>query len=327
MVCPYPPLRFNPYRTQPIRTPLTHPAMPSKTAAQETIAYRLTDILRRFNEGEKLKPSLLAKEYGVDLRTIQRDLTERFAFLELEKSDGHYRVNTVRLGMLSMKEVARFAELAGLQGLHPTLSTALLKDLLDTSIQSALQIRGHTYEDLSGKEQQFSQLSQAIRQRHTISFRYKKSEGEKQVTSLHPYKLVNHDGIWYLAASDAGMVKSYTFTKISGLLVQAEQFTPDLAVLATLEGEDSIWLNHNKPEVVLKLAPFAADYFRRRKLIGGQKIVKELEGGGLLISGTMAHNDQIFPIVRQWLPHIHIISPEGLQAELEGQLKAYLATS
>ncbi len=300
--------------------------MTSYTAAPKTIADRLTDILRRFNEGDKLKPSLLAKEYGVDLRTINRDL-KRFTYLELEKSKGYYHVNPRSLGKLSMQNITRFAELAGLQDLHPELPTKLIDDLLDTSLQNALQIRGHNYEDLSGLEQQFSQLSLAIRQHHTISFRYKKSDGEKLVTQLAPYKLVNHDGIWYLAASDAGMVKSYTFTKISGLLVQPEPFTPDPAVLATLEGEDSIWLNHNKPEVVLKVAPFAADYFRRRKLIGGQKIVKELEGGGLLISGTMAHNDQIFPIVRQWLPHIHIISPEGLQAELEGQLKAYLGTT
>lgn len=298
--------------------------MPSKTEFQETIAYRLTHILRRFNEGEKLKPSLLAEEYGVDLRTIQRDLTERFAFLGLEKSNGYYCVNTLRLGVLSMKEVARFAELAGLQDLHPALSSELMKDLLDTSVQSAIQIRGHNYEDLRGKEHLFSQLSQAIRQYRAVSFRYAKPEGEKLVTSVQPYKLVNQDGIWYLAATDAGKIKAYTFTKISHFLLQPELFTPDLAVMAVLESEDSIWLNRSKTEVVLKVAPFAAGFFKRRKMIGTQKIVKELENGGLIVSGLIAHNDQVLPIVRQWLPHIHIISPEGLQAELESQLKAYL---
>ncbi|WP_269635723.1 WCX domain-containing protein [Polaromonas glacialis] len=76
--------------------------------------------------------------------------------------------------------------------------------------------------------------------------------------------------------------------------------------------------------MVLKVARQAADYFLRRKLIGGQKIEKELEDGGLIVSGTIAHPNQILPIVRYWLPSIHVISPEGMQAELEGQLRAYL---
>ena len=76
--------------------------------------------------------------------------------------------------------------------------------------------------------------------------------------------------------------------------------------------------------MVLKIAPAAAGYFKRRKLIGGQKTIKELEDGGLIVSGLIAHPDQILPIVRYWLPNIHIISPEGLQGELELQLRNYL---
>ena len=42
----------------------------------------------------------------------------------------------------------------------------------------------------------------------------------------------------HLAASDAGAIKSYTFTKISGLLVQDSRFEPDPAVVAKLRGTD-----------------------------------------------------------------------------------------
>lgn len=79
--------------------------------------------------------------------------------------------------------------------------------------------------------------------------------------------------------------------------------------------------------MVLSVAPPAADYFLRQKLIGGQKIVKHLEDGGLIVSGTIAHPNQILPIVRYWIPHIHVISPEGLQADLENQLRAYLGVA
>lgn len=297
--------------------------MSHRHSSLDTIAYRLAELLRRLNEGQKLDPQALTQEFGVNLRTIQRDLNERLAFLELEKQDGQYKVSGPRLGLLTQQDIERFASVAGLQGLHPRLGSELLKDLLDSRLQS-LQIRGHHYEDLSGREDSFRQLKQAIEQRRSVSFRYQKPEVEKIVTGLQPYKLVNQNGIWYLADSDAGAIKSYTFTKISGLLVEDSRFEPDPAVVAKLQQEDSIWLNFRKTEVVLKVGAEVAGYFQRRKLIDGQKIEKELSDGGLLISCLIAHPNQILPTVRYWLPHVRIISPEGLQAELEQQLQAYL---
>lgn len=41
--------------------------------AHMTPSYRLAQILVKLNQGEKLDPTDLAKEFGVNLRTIQRD--------------------------------------------------------------------------------------------------------------------------------------------------------------------------------------------------------------------------------------------------------------
>ncbi len=296
----------------------------SHSKPDTTIAYRLAELLRRLNEGQRLDPQALALEFGVNLRTLQRDLNERLAFLDLDKSDGLYRVSGQRLGLLTSADVERFARVAGLQGLHPRLGTELLKDLLDSRLQS-LQIRGHQYEDLSGREEEFRQLKQAIEHRHPVGFRYRKPDGEKRVEAIEPYKLVNQSGIWYLMANDAGTLKCYTFTKIDGLLIAPEQrFELDPALVAQLAQEDSIWLNVKKTEVVLKIGRDAAGYFKRRQLIAGQKIEKELADGGLLVSCLIAHPNQILPIVRYWLPNIRIISPEGMQGELEQQLRHYL---
>jgi len=294
-----------------------------KTSAEKTLA-RLVEILRRLNEGERIDPKALVSEFGVNLRTVQRDLNERFAFLELEKQDGLYSINRARLGRLTLQDVQRFAGLAGLQGLYPRLSTEMLRDILDASRQSALLVRGHHHEDLSDSEPVFRQLQAAILARQVVSFEYRKPEGPKLVTGLRPYKLVSQGGIWYLAATDNGQLKSYAFTKIDRLLVGPDTFAPDPAIHQVLAEEDSVWLNLRKTEVVLKVAPAAAGYFLRRKLIDGQKTVKELEDGGLIVSGLIAHPNQILPIVRYWIPSVRVISPEGLQSELESQLRAYL---
>ena len=294
-----------------------------KTSAEKTLS-RLVEILRRLNEGERIDPKALVSEFGVNLRTVQRDLNERFAFLELEKKDGFYSINRARLGRLTLQDVQRFAGLAGLQGLYPRLSTEMLRDILDASRQSALLVRGHNHEDLSDSEPVFRQMQAAILAHHVVSFEYRKPEGPKLVTGLRPYKLVSQGGIWYLAATDNGQLKSYAFTKIDRLLVGPDTFTPDPAIHQLLAEEDSVWLNLRKTEVVLKVAPAAAGYFLRRKLIDGQKTVKELEDGGLIVSGLIAHPNQIMPIVRYWIPSVRVISPEGLQAELDSQLRAYL---
>ncbi len=298
--------------------------MPHNTESSETIARRLADILRRLNDGESLSTRQLAADYEVDVRSVQRDL-QRLDFLDLVRSGTRYSLDRTRLGHLTIRDVERFATLAGLQGLYPRLDTVFLRELLDARRDSALLVRGHNHEDLSDSEPRFKQLQQAILSHQTVSFEYRKTEGPKMVEGLRPYKLVSQGGIWYLAATDDGKLKSYAFTKIDRLLVGPDTFTPDPAIDKVLTEEDSVWLNLRKTEVVLKVAPAAAGYFQRRKLIGGQKTVKELEDGGLIVSGLIAHPDQILPIVRYWIPSVRVISPEGLQAELETQLRAYLS--
>ena len=49
----------------------------------EILVYRLSQILIKLNQGEKLDPQDLADEFKVTLRTVQRDLNERFTYLPL----------------------------------------------------------------------------------------------------------------------------------------------------------------------------------------------------------------------------------------------------
>ena len=250
-------------------------------------------------------------------------MNERFAYLPLEKSDGRYSLDPAYLGKISLRDLACFASLAGVQGLFPNLSDEFLRDIFDSRIQSALLVKGPSYEDLGGKTLSFKQLEEAILERHLITFQYHKNEGSKTYVDAEPYKLVNHGGIWYLAAKDSGRLKSFSFTKIDRLLVSDRVFVPDDEVSQKLIDEDDIWLNPEKTEVVLKIAYEAASYFKRRKLLSNQVIEKELEDGGLIISCKIAHANQILPVIRYWIPSIRVISPEGFQAELEEQLKAY----
>jgi predicted DNA-binding transcriptional regulator YafY len=290
----------------------------------DTLVYRLAQMLVKLNQGEKLDPRSLAEEFGVNLRTVQRDLNVRFAYLPLQKTNGLYHLDPTFLGKLTTRDVERFACLAGVRGLFPSLSVDFLRDIFDTRMQSALLVKGHHYEDLAGKETLFRQLEQAIVARRHVAIIYRKDESSKNYESLAPHKLMNHKGIWYLAACDGEKLKTFAFARIESLRALDSHFAPDPGVDKLLVEEDGIWFGEEKKEIVLKISKEVAGYFKRRRLIANQVIEKELEDGGLIVSAKVGHPNQVLPIVRYWIPHIRIISPEGLQAEMERDLAGYV---
>lgn len=289
----------------------------------DTLVYRLAQILIKLNQGEKLDPQGLADEFGVNLRTIQRDLNVRFAYLPLQKSNGRYHLDPTYLGKLNTRDIERFASLAGVRGLFPSFSDDFLRDIFDSRMQAALLVKGHNYENLAGREEDFRQLERAIVARRRIAFDYRKESGLNSYTDVEPYKLINHKGIWYLAARDGEKLKAFAFGKLGALHLLDATFNHNPEIERQLREEDGIWLGEKK-EVVFKISSEIAGYFKRRKLIANQVVEKELEDGGLIVSARVGHINEVLPIVRYWIPQIRIISPEGLQGELERELRAYV---
>ena len=299
--------------------------IPKTSENHEKLAQRLMQILRKLNQGEKLNPGDLAVEFGVTLRTIQRDLNERFQEFDLQKADGLYFAPPEQLDKRSLQSLRAFAERTGVLGLFPNPTNEVLAGVMDNRRTPALLIKGHHFEDLGANITVFKQLEQAILDCQTISFSYAKSEGIKQYANSQPYKLINHHGIWYLAAKDRAVLKSFAVGKIERLLAHNTPFIPDTSVETTLREEDDIWLSPNKTRVLLEVQRDAANYFKRQKLIPNQVIEREHGNGTLRVAGSVAHPNQILPTVRAWIPHVRILSPEWLQQELEAQLSAYLS--
>jgi len=295
------------------------------TGNHDTLVYRLAGILMKLNQGERLDAYALADEFGVSLRTIQRDLNVRFAYLPLHKENSRYYLDASFLGKLSNRDIKHFASLAGVRGLFPSLSDSFLRDIFDQRLESAFLVKGHHYEDLAGKDQLFRSLEKAIIESRQINFDYQKEHELKSYSAVAPYKLMNHKGIWYLAAMDAKKLKTFSFSRIRHLLISHSTFTPDPTVQDTLLNEDGIWFGPDKKEIIMSVSQEVAPYFKRRKLIANQVIEKELEDGGLIVSAKVGHANQVLPIVRYWIPHIRIISPEGLQDEMETELAGYIS--
>ncbi len=282
-------------------------------------AFRLASILIKLNEGEHPTIDELAVEYSVHRRTIQRDINERLSYLPLHKENGQISLDPSYLGKLSNDELRSFAALSGVKSLFPSLENTFLRRIFDDTVRSAYLVKGHSYENISGKEETFKRIEEAIIDHKKMTFWYKSTQ-----RTVEPYRLINQKGIWYLAAVE-DKLKSFSVMKMFDPLITGEIFVPNSAITESIEQSDTQWIGTQTKEAVFQIDSEAATYFRRRNLIPDQKIEKELEDGGVIVSGRFTDDKQALTIVGYWLPHIRVLSPKTLHHEFYNRLKNYLA--
>ena len=296
--------------------------------AHDTLVYRLAELLTKFNQGESVAAQELADEFGVNLRTIQRDLNVRFAGLPLIKANGRYKMAEAHLGKLTVRDIERFATFAGVSGLFPEMGGQFLKEVLSSNAKEAWLVKGHHYEDLREHRAIFSTLEQAIVDQHTVQFRYSKANGDASVRSaVEPYKLVNQKGIWYLAAWDGDKLKSFAVSRMTALMRDQKSFVARTNIEKELADSDGIWLGTVRQRVLIQVSRQVGGFFRRRNLLPNQVIEQEIEGGDIFVSTTVAHSDEVLPIIRYWIPHVRIVEPLHYQQLLERGLTDYLQRS
>lgn len=290
----------------------------------ERLADRLANILTKLNMGSQLSIKELASEFGVSTRTISRDFDRLSAYLPLlqDEASKTYYLELNYLGKISTKDIRNFAQLSGISHLYPSLDITFLRELLDSRAHQIYSAKGNSFEDASQFKELFSVFGKAIQEHRQIGFLYK---GEPRL--VQPYRLIHHHGSWYLAATRKGQLRTYRLFHIQFTHSKHEYslFIPDRDVIKKVEDDDSIWFGENKKEVILSINNEVAIYFKLRRLLPEQQILKELNNGGLLVSSHINHNMQLLPLVRHWIPHVKIVDPEELQQELEIELRKYLA--
>ncbi|WP_373054442.1 helix-turn-helix transcriptional regulator [Thioalkalivibrio sp.] len=286
------------------------------------MAERLIRLLIKLNEGQALELPALAREFDVSLRTVQRDLQRLSAHLPLEVVEGRYRLTPSALGRLSTKELSTFASLSGIDALFPSLSGHDLPGLL--AARDTMLVRGHHYEDLHTKAPRFRDLQKAIIDRRLLTFHYTSHGETKAYQDAKPYKLLNNKGIWYLAASHRGKLKTFCFAKLTGLHVQQATYTPDPDVERIVTEQEGVWLGETRTTVKIRVDSEVAPYFIRRPLLPNQRILNELEDGALIVSAEVGHENQILPVVRYWIPHLTLEKPAAWQSLVIESIQAYL---
>ena len=287
--------------------------------SHDKIATRLALILNKFNSGEKFSIDDLVEEFNVTKRTIQRDLSQRLSYLPIKKENNFYYLEEYYLGKLNFEDIKNFAVLSGIKELYPSLQEDFLKNILDDTISKAYVIKGHNYEDISDKTNEFKVVEESILSNISLSLIY-----NDKPRVVNPYKLLNTKGIWYLIATQDDEIKTFSFKKITNLEKTAQTFKIEQSIIDKINNDDNVWFSNSEIEVVLKIKKEVSSYFLRRKIIPNQTILKELDDKGLLVSCKVSFDEEILKIVRYWIPNVEIISPDYLKDKLENSLKRYL---
>ena len=292
-------------------------------STHERLADRLANILTKLNMGYQLSIKELASEFGVSTRTISRDFDRLNTYLPLlqDNENKRYYLESNYLGKIAPKDIRNFAQLSGVSHLYPSLDMSFLRELLDSRSHQIYSAKGYSFEDASQFKELFKVIGKAIQEHRQIGFVYK---GEPRL--VQPYRLIHHHGSWYLAAVRKDQLRTYRISHIQLTHSSHEysQFIPDQNIVKLVEDDDSIWFGQDKQEIILSVDSQVAFYFKQRSILPEQQIVKELHDGGLLVSSKINHDMQLLPLIRFWIPHLKIVSPKGLQRQLEISLKEYL---
>lgn len=305
----------------------------------DTKTMRIVRIFHALVNGEHISMKECAKEFNVDLRTIQRDINQRLGFLPIQRDkEGKCFLQAESLGKLGFKDIREFARVSGIWGLFPSLDDKFIGDLLHIPLPdywdnaskdpappksqpSPFAIKNQGFQDISAHKDIFMLLARAILKQHAISFSYKSTPRQ-----VNPYRLLNNNGIWYLLADDKGVLKHFTFTHIKQLQLCEARFTPSPEIESIVEKSSAKWVNPHTKSAALQIQNTAKEYFLRKAFISNIRLDSQ-DSTHFYITCEYSYDDEILNLAKMFLPYIKILEPAHLQEQLNQILQEYLSQS
>ena len=291
---------------------------------------RLREILARLYAGEVLSMKELTREFGVNLRTIQRDVNERLSHFPIQKQGEKFfiadRVAQTPLDPEDQAVLELLDELSRRQGgAFYAKAHAVLRKLRYASVNPYY---AKLYmEDIGDKLSEAARIEQAIRERRRVRCRYRK-DSEPIPIEIDPVKIANFEGYWYIIALDSrnGKVKKYLLRKCSDVELTESRFTVPEELQKRIDEAVNVWFEpENDPiEVRLFIDRDVAGYFRLKPISPTQTILGEDRDGSIEVSVTITHPMEIVPIVKYWLPHLRVLEPKEIDEAVRRDIEAYL---
>ncbi len=290
---------------------------------------RVLLITQMLKERKMMTLDELAEEFGVSDRTIRRDI-ERMHFFPIEIRDAkvylddYYDITSPTL----CEEELLIAELA-LNAIHGISQEtdkklhSIRAKLTNPLYFNPYNVKKEGFEEIDMDSELLNKIEDAITKRNTSKVT---SNGVSSV--IYPYKVTAFDGIWYLLARDTedSKIKTYLISQIEEFRASSKVFSTNYTDIdAVLENVHTAWFEDgNSFEVKVRVKQEIAHYFKLKKHLTSQEILKENNDGSLVVSFTVSTDEDVDNLIKAWLPHIEVISPTRFRKKLLGELEAYI---
>ncbi|MDA3054289.1 WYL domain-containing protein [Campylobacter sp. VBCF_02 NA5] len=284
--------------------------------SRENIAIRLLKFMQFAFLGESFREKDLQSEFGVDVRTIQRDLKALRAYgFEFETKNGVTHANCVGGGFLDTCSLS-LARNLGVSEIFPSFGSEEITDLLNGVYK--IDAKFDKFAPNSTLKRDFEEICYAIKNHNILNFTYSGKE-----RTAKPYAFIFRLGVWYVLCDEMGVLKTFTFEKISNLDVLEQTFSPEIKKLAQIKENKNHWFSQSPVSARLRVDNTALAYLGRKKFFITQNFIDKNDKFATL-AVTAAFEDEILNFAKLYLPYVKITEPANLQSKFEKILQDYL---
>lgn len=286
-------------------------------------------MLQKLSENGSVTVVDLAEEYGVDKRTIYRDV-QRLHFFPIELERGVVKIaDGFSLENSQLKEMELLiAELAfnSIDGMNESADRHLQSiraKLSNPLFFNPYNIKPENFEDINMNSDLLNKVEDAIIKRNRA-----KLTSNETICVIEPYKVVAFDGFWYLLAKDTrdNKIKTYMLTNIQEFRATTEVYDDEYVnVDKVLQNVHTAWFEDgNSFDVKVKVKKEIAHFFKLKKHLTSQDILKENSDGSIIVSFSVSSDEDVDNLIKAWLPHIEVIKPERFRKKIITELEEYL---
>jgi len=311
--------------------------------------YRVLEIIKRFNNNEKVCISQLQNEtmwYGKSDKTIRRDLDiikESFAdsFHLIAGEQGCYKAITNELmdNIINPESISMLVQtfnIAQRSNLFDDLNINRSdKKILQKKIKESKKIylfKNKPFENSSADMALFKKLEQAVYHKKELCIEYQ-TRHTTISQRVRPYKIVFMNENFYLACEVEQKAYSFSLFRISK--IHSAEFTKQtfhqnreiVSFITDMQTPMARYRTNYKEhlvEVIVEVNSQKAHYFKAKKHLTSQKIIEEKKDGTLLLCFTVTQILEIEEMILKWIPHMRVVSPLSLKESIEKRLEKYL---
>jgi predicted DNA-binding transcriptional regulator YafY len=183
-------------------------------------------------------------------------------------------------------------------------------------------------EDIGSKFEIVMHLEKALEQKREVTLSYTPYGAKipSEYTNVRPIKVIVYEGFWYLLAQQRSYTKKFYIKSISSCEITDITFHHNPKIIERLENSINVWFSTNvEPyEVRLWVDKSVVVYFERKPVAKNQKLYKQPDGSAELVL-KVTSDEEIYPILKYWMPTIRVIEPLRIQEKFEGMLSGYLS--